>query len=413
LSDYKNHHYVPEWYQYRFFDGTEKEKKLNYLDMKPKVETAQNGKKYTRKSLLKWGPPSCFCQDDLYTTRFKGVESREIETAFFGEIDSKGSKAVDYFSSFEHPSVDPKAFKDLLPYISVQKLRTPKGLKNLSSMTDEKGKNRLLFAMQELHQMHCAIWSEAVWNIVDASQSETKFIISDHPVTVYNQSAFPESKYCKNSRDPAIWFDGTYTIFPLSLNKVLILTNLSWLRNPYGSPLKERPHSELFRNSYFDFTNIQTNRMLSEEEVITINHIIKSRAYRYIAAQKKEWLYPEKYLNIKRWDNIGSSYLLMPDPRAMSFSSEVVFGYDDRRADAFDEYGRKPWQADYREKNRHDIEWNSFNAFKGEFARKFGPKRRGASLDIGHKLKIEDTEGQHTYHLSLEQEFKTKLKDKK
>jgi len=267
--------------------------------------------------------------------------------------------------------------------------------------------------MQKLHKMHCAIWSEAVWSIVDARQSNTKFIISDHPVTVYNQGAFPQSKYCRNFSDPAIWLDGTYTIFPLSFDKALILTNLSWLRNPYDNPLKERPHSDLFRNSYFNFTDIQTSRMLLEEEVVAINYIIKSRAYRYIAAQKKEWLYPENYLNIKSWDKIGSSYLLMPDPRAISFSSEVVFGYENSRAEVFDEYGRKPWQADYREKHRHEMEWISFNAFKGEFARKFGQKRRGASLDIGYKLKTEDNDERHSYHLSLEKEFKAKLKHKK
>jgi hypothetical protein len=70
LGQYTRNHYVPEWYQYRFFEGNEKEKKFFYLDLKPTVETGANGKKYTRKSILKWGPPNCFFSEHLYTTKF-------------------------------------------------------------------------------------------------------------------------------------------------------------------------------------------------------------------------------------------------------------------------------------------------------------------------------------------------------
>jgi hypothetical protein len=270
--------------------------------------------------------------------------------------------------------MDSDAFHALLEYMSIQKLRTPKGLDNLYRITALKDRNTILLVMQKLQRMHCAILAECVWSIADASQTSAKFILSDHPVTVFNQGCFPASKYCIGSNDPDIWFSGTHTLFPLSLNKILILTNLSWVRNPYSNPLESRPHPELFRPAMFNFTDIQTKRLLSDDEVNEINYIIKRRAYRYIAAASKDWLYPEDKIKIKRWDKIGQSYLLMPDPRSITFSSEILIGYDDKRVDAFDEYGRKPWHSDYKDQKRHKDEWESFHAFQGEYARLFGPK---------------------------------------
>ena len=60
----------------------------------------------------------------------------------------------------------------------------------------------------------------------------------------------------------------------------------------------------------FKFTDIQTGRLLTDQEVNEINFIIKSRAYRYIAAGKKEWLFPEEYIGNTRWDQLGDGYLL-------------------------------------------------------------------------------------------------------
>lgn len=410
MGNYTNNHYVPEWYQYRFFDGSEKENKFYYLDSNPETITTPNGEKHKRKSLLRWGPPRCFCENHLYTTKFLAWESTEIEERFFGKLDTNGRGAIEYFTQFEHPSVNQKAFHDFLLYMSVQKIRTPKGLSYLSLFTKTKDKNQLLIDMQEFQMMHCALWTECVWCIVDASDSDTKFIISDNPVTVYNSGCFPASRWCRGSNEPGIWLDGTHTIFPLSLNKALILTNLSWARNPYGNPLKERPHSQLFRQSMFKFTDIQTGRMLTEQDVLAINHVIKSRADRYIAATNKDWLYPEKKLKTRHWDKIGKSYLLMPDPRSMSFSSEIIIGYENKKSDVFDEYGRKPWHEDYKDKERSEYEWESFHAFQGEYARLFGPRRRGISFEFGDKDKLVDTDDYHAYHLGLEQRCKARMK---
>ena len=155
LSEFTRNHYVPKWYQYRFFEGSEKEKKFYYLDMKPEVVAGKNGKKHTRRSILRWGPPRCFYKDHLYTTKFMGWESTEIEENFFGIIDKNGKKSVEYFSDFCHPSADHQAFEYFLPFMSVQKLRTPKGLAYLSSITRSSDRNKLLIQMQRYHRMHC------------------------------------------------------------------------------------------------------------------------------------------------------------------------------------------------------------------------------------------------------------------
>lgn len=341
----------------------------------------------------------------MYTTKFGAWESTEIEEKFFGKIDSSGRTAVEHFASFKHPSADGDALNALLQYMSIQKLRTPKGLAHLGDKTNLSNKNLVLMGMQRLQQMFCALWMECIWSIADASNAETQFIVSDHPVTVYNKKCFPASKWCRGFRDPDIWLSGTHTLFPLSFNKILILTNLSWVRNPYMNPLKERPNPDLFRPAVFKFTKIQTGRMLSDIEVNEINYIIKKRAYRYIAAAKKEWLYPEKNISTHLWDKLGKGYLLMPDPRSVTFSSQVVFGYKNG-ADWFDAYGRKPWQSDYDNKKESDLEWNTFHAFQGEFARVFGPKRRGQSFEGLRLDEPEDDPDYHAYHLRLEQSHK-------
>ena len=106
-------------------------------------------------------------------------------------------------------------FKAMLHYMSIQKIRTPKGLANLAVITRNNRQNDVLIQMQMLQQIYCAIWTECVWSIADASKSTTKFILSDHPITVYNEGCCPESELCRDDNDPDIRRTGTHTIFPL------------------------------------------------------------------------------------------------------------------------------------------------------------------------------------------------------
>jgi len=409
MPEYRRNHYVPEWYQRRFLSNGAKERKFCYLDLTP--DSIASGKmKYKRNAMFRWGPRRCFCEQDLYTTKFGNWESTEIEEKFFGKIDSAGSHAVEYWSSFRHPSVDPESFQNLLLYMSIQKLRTPKGLEYLAHLVNLSDRNTVLFKLQELQQLFCALWTECIWSVVDASRSRVKFLLSDHPVTVYNRGCFPLSKWCRGYRDPDIWLNGTHTLFPLALEKMLILTNLSWVRNPYQNPLKARPNPNLFRPAMFNFMQIQTGRFLPEVEVSEINYVIKRRAHRYIAASEEAWLYPEESISTQWWDKLGNGYLFMPDPRSVSFSTELIIGHkDSRRADSSDEYGRKPWQPDYGDKQRREFEWVTFQAFQGEFARLFGPKRRGRAFEGATLDSEEDDQEFHAYHLGLEGKFKAML----
>ena len=377
--DYRHNHYVPEWYQKRFL--REGQSKYYYLDLRPDTVT-QNGHSYIRKALLRWGPRSCFAQSDLYTTSWGGLENRDIERFFFGEFDAKGQVAVEHFSSFEFGAGSHDAFQVLLPYISIQKLRTPKGLGWLRKAVGDLTKNDSLLFLQRIRNIFCAIWSECVWQIADASRSPTKLIISDHPVVVYNRECFPGSKYCKGFNDPDIRLAATHTYFPLNSDKLLILTNLSWVRDPFQNPLKPRPNSMFFRDSIFKFTSIQVDRYLTEEEVREINYITKKRAFRYIAAAEEEWLYPEHHLRSINWRKLGDGYLLMPDPRHIYGGGETFIGYEGGLRDGFSAYGHKPWQEGYKDKRRDNREWDAMQKFKAEWAATFGPKYRGVNREF-------------------------------
>lgn len=413
-SEYRNNHYVPVWYQKRFLPPNRRDKELFYLDLYPDNFTDPRGISHTAKAVRRLGFKYCFAQKDLYTTHFGEEESTEIEKIFFGEIDSKGKRGVEYFTEFEHPSVNSEAFQDMLMYMSTQKLRTPKGLDWLSTKAGTSDRDRVLRLMLRFRQLYTAIWTECVWLIADASQSATKFIVSDHPVTVYNRRCGPRSQWCRGTNDPDIWLHGTHTIFPLSMDKILILTNLSWVRNPYQSEVALRPNPNPFRNAIFNFMDIQTHRHLSEQEVREINFIIKSRAYCFVGAAEEEWLYPEKFVTKSDWYSYGQGYLLMPDPRSVTYGGEIIIGHSDGTASAFDEYGHRPWEKGYSGRRQGvGKDWPTFHRFQGEFARLLGPYRRGRAFKTMNLDNECDSDDFHQYHLNLEKGKRPNKKNRK
>jgi hypothetical protein len=379
-EDFRHNHYVPEWYQKRFMRPDEG--KYWYLDLKPE-QVIQNGHKFARRALLPWGPASCFAEDDLYTTKWDTQENVDIEKFFFGRVDTEGKSAVEYFSDFEfdHPGQG-AAYHGLMNYMSVQKLRTPKGLGWLSGLPAGENRNQRLLLVQRIQNMYCATWTECIWLIADATESATKFIISDHPVTVYNRACFPGSIYCRGFNDPDIRMAATHTYFPLSIDRILILTNLAWVRNPYQNERKPRPNPGLFRDTIFSFTDIQTYRSLAEQEVLEINYITKKRALRYIAGAEREWLYPEKYLPSTHWNRFGKGLLLMPEPREIFIGGEIMVGYKGGGVDAWSEYGHRPWQKGYKDDERSAKETKALERFKAEFAVMQGPEYRGTSFQF-------------------------------
>lgn len=404
---YSKNHYVPQWYQAPFLPSVG-EAKFHYLDLSPDEFKDAKGVLRKKTALRRWGTASCFRETDLYTAQFGNWRSTDIEKFFFGRVDSEGAYAIDWFSRFDHLNFDvsDRAFHGLLNYMSVQRLRTPKGLAYVATLAKTSNKNVALLAMQQLQNLHCSIWAEGVWALVDANTTMTKFIISDHPVTVYNRDCFPGGRYCLERTDPEIWLSGTHTLIPLRPTRLLIISNLSWVRNPYQSPTKLRPNPQPLRPARpFDFRSIQTLRELTDQEVNQINFIIKKRAHRFIASPVAEWLYPEKKIPSDHWRKLDDRYLLMPDPRSISFGGKIVIGYKNGGSEAFDEYGRRPWQSGYRSKAVSEREWRTFAAFQGEFARLFGPRRRGRTLQFNRLDEEQDAADFHAYHLECESKF--------
>lgn len=381
-NEFSHNHYVPEWYQRNFMHPGEG--KYFYLDLKPAI-VVRDGHQYVRRNIMPWGPSKCFAENDLYTVKWGNWRNTDIEKFFFGALDNKGPAAARYFAEFVHPSVDGPKFQDLMNYMSVQKLRTPKGLLWLRHISRSRNKSLDLLFLQRIQNIYCALWTECVWQIANADDSPTKFIISDHPVTAYNRALPPGSNYGSGLNDADIRMVATHTYFPLRRDRILIMTNLSWVRNPYQRETAIRPNPRMMRDAMFNFTDIQTHRNLSEQEVLQINFITKSQAFRYVAAADKSWLFPEQKLKPQKWAKIGHGILLMPDPRDIYMGGEMLIGYNDGRSAAFSEYGHRPWQKGFKDTRRFEVESKALDRFKAEFAVTHGPQHRGSSFGF-HQL---------------------------
>jgi len=226
----------------------------------------------------------------------------------------------------------------LFEYIDIQKLRTPKGLAWLKSQYPSLTQNELMMEMQAIRMMHCRIWSEGVREIVSAADSAIKFIISDHPVTVFNPGAPPGSKTCTFPQEPGIELKGTQTLFPLDRNHCLILTNLEFAEDPAANPLSKRIFARRFGTSLVRNDAFICSRKLTSEEVEAVNRIIRSRAHRYVAAGEKAWL-PEPITNPQDWKKIGE-ILLPPSNELFGFGGEILVRYENGEVYYQDAFGR-------------------------------------------------------------------------
>jgi hypothetical protein len=397
MPDFRHNHYVPRWYQERFLPADRKQRELYYLHKEPRTVRDGRGRRITLPDVQRRTLRNCFAERDLYTLTFRDISSTDLERLFFGQIDREGRKAVDFWTSYDRTQYAGEVLQPMLIYLSTQRLRTPKGLDWLARQIDSRNPMRTLTAVVRFQQVFGAIWSECIWHVADAAASPTKFIVSDHPVTLYNRDVSPAHRQSQGSGDPDVRLNGTHTIFPLSMERVLILTHRSWATNPYGSPTKLRPNPQLERDAIFNQMEVQVGRELEEEEVRRINSIIKSRAYRFIAAAETDWLYPERHLPKKiKWSRTSDDYLLFPDPRELHHGGEVIIGFSGGGSMSRDAYGRTPLDPDYGKDSLPPAGKDPLRRFKGEFAELLGPKRRGH----GFNQPDEDTDGMHELHLS-------------
>ena len=323
----------------------------NRLDLHPKTEKIPDGTVIKKGELVQKGPSKLFYKIDLYTTKYFGINNDDIETYLFGKIDTIGSRALpalvsDNWMRELHPH-----FPNFFEYMDAQKLRTPRGLNWLIDTLKPKDYNTLLHKMQTVRRMNCTMWAEAVMEVVSAEDSDIKFIVSDTPITTYNPACYPKSKYCKFPNDPGIELMGTRTIFPIDLNHCVILTNTEYARKPEKlKALKARTNPRYFDDTIATYDDIIRGRKLDTQSVLGINYILKSRAYRYIAAAKEEWLFPEKQLNNTNWSKLDK-ILISKEFRFIGRNREIFIGGDEGELIATqDEFGRKPrnqqeWEA--------------------------------------------------------------------
>lgn len=353
----RNNHYVPQWYQRGFLGSGQS--RLFHLNLNPDRKTLSDGRQVPRTALHEWGTKNCFVQYDLYTTHFGPIVNDEVERRLFGVIDDQGAKAVRAFALGDHSEVH-ASFRDFFEHMAAQKLRTPKGLDWIRSCYGALNQVDLMVEMQALRLMHCTMWVEGVREIVSAQDSDVKFILTDHPVTVYNAAADPTSAECAYPQDPLVAAMGSQTIFALDANTCLILTHLEYAEKPDRLDLKRlRTNARHLGDGVARTDAFIRDRRLGRAEVLTINHLLKSRAKRYIAAANKAWLYPERELNAP-WPQIAK--VLLPKADLWHFGGEIFIGYKDGSTGYWDEHGRtsKAHELLARKTPRKNVSANSF-----------------------------------------------------
>jgi Protein of unknown function (DUF4238) len=343
----RRNHYVPVWYQKDF--GNTDPSRLYCLDLSHDESPAPASWAPGSRKLDQGSPKRFFWSQDLYTTLLLGAPNDEIERFLFGTIDNDGAVAVRAVASGD-PRAIHDSFQNFFSYLDAQKLRTPKGLDWIRARYGRLNQHDLMDEMQALRQMHCTMWLEAVREVVSAEDSDVKFIVTDHPITIYNPLCPPAAAQSRYPEDPPIELIGSQTLFALSANHCLILTNLEYAKDPSGVDLlRPRQNPRHFGSTLARTDAWVRTRRLSRGEVIAINHIFKSRARRYIGAAEEAWLYPEQ-ADTHDWRDVGR-ILLPPDNELWHFGGEIIVGYNDGRSSYQDAFGRTSRSHEYLRKD--------------------------------------------------------------
>jgi hypothetical protein len=90
-------------------------------------------------------------------------------------------------------------------------------------------------------------------------------------------------------------------------------------------------------------------RKLSGQAVAQVNYVLKARARRYIAAGRKEWLYPEEIVS-DPWGELRKT-LLPPKDELWHFGGEMFARFEDGHVHYQDEFGRTEKQRDFLRKD--------------------------------------------------------------
>lgn len=345
MSKTRDNHYVPEWYQKGFWERGQRT--LAYLNLAPETFRRSDGSIGHKRALHDAPPSRAFVQTDLYSTFFGSTVDDEIERKLFGDIDTRGAIAIRAFAKGDQTECH-RNFENFFEYIDAQKLRTPKGLDWLRAQYPFLSQNGLMEEMQAMRMMHCTIWTGGVREIVSAENSDVKFILSDHPVTVFNPGAPPGSKINAPPLEPGIELKGTQTLFPLDRNHCLILTNLEYAQDRSVDLLSKRTFAGRFRNSIVNTHAFIRSRKLITEDVQAVNQIIRSGAKQFVAAGNKNW-FLEAVTDARTWRELGE--VLMPPPDELfGFGGEMYVRYENGEVDYQDAFGRTEKEREFLKK---------------------------------------------------------------
>ncbi|GAN91717.1 hypothetical protein Gbfr_047_016 [Gluconobacter frateurii M-2] len=345
MSVTRKNHYVPQWHQERFFAPEKTTHCL--LDLNPPTFKRRDGTTVSGRCLFDSPTSRAFVEQDLYSTFF-GVEiNDEIERIFFGDIDRRGADAVRAFCG-EDQGAWHEHFKDLFDFLDIQKLRTPKGLAWLRLQYPEIGRlgeispgiaqNQLMFEMQGIRMLNVTTWTTGVREIVSAERSNVKFLLSDHPVTVYNHAIPPPDARNRYPADPSTALKGSQTLFPLGSDHLLILTNLEYARNPETAPCAKRTFARNYHSTIVSTTEFIRRRHLTDDQVAEVNLVIKARAGRYVAGSRREDLFPERVVS-KSWADLRTTFL-PPTDQLYHFGGEIFASFENGDVYYQDEFGR-------------------------------------------------------------------------
>jgi len=344
-----------------------------------------------------------------------------MERIFFGVIDARGRNAVTDISEFEgiSKSKSPDAFKNLAPFMGAQRFRTPRGLDEIEKIISREDlspigesyvstrrfrlplwlrrvrnlsangiadPNKVLETLAAIFEVYTTMWAEGVWEIVRAGKTKTKFIVTDNPVTFYCKAMFPSDWNYPN--DCSLKSIGTRTLFPLGLDRCLIITHIQLTRHPNATPTQYRENARFYDGTMIHLGNVQFGRELEEDEVLRINYILKKRAKRYVGAAEEEWLYPEQYVSTTDWASLDGDWFLLPHLWKIPFSGGIAAG-GNGWVWAADEYGRHPGHPLYKDERMRDVEWIRHVMAEREWANKRLGKSR-AQIDNFWRGDVDD-----------------------
>jgi hypothetical protein len=113
------------------------------------------------------------------------------------------------------------------------------------------------------------------------------------------------------------------------------------------------------------------------------------------------------------WRKLGSGYLLMPEPREIHMGGQIYIGYKGGGSEAFSEYGHKPWEPGFEDKERLREESGTLQRFQAEFAVMQGPAWRGTSWQMGRNGPYIDTAELHQHYLEKAKKYHEQNKDRR